>query len=81
MIAASYAGCNALLVGCMLAIAVASQGVQISIIMINSIDLSPNFAATIAAVTTSMSASNGLIVPVIVGFLTPNVSYAFNVVI
>lgn len=74
LIIASYAGCNALIVGCMFSIAVASQGVQVCNMMINMIDLTPNFTATIAGLLGATSSLGGFAVPVIVGYLTPHVS-------
>lgn len=43
-------------------------------IMINMIDLSPNYTATIAGLVGAISSLGGFAVPVIVGFLTPHVS-------
>lgn len=73
MIAASYAGCNALVVGCLFAVAVASQGVQISNLVINVMDLSPNYTATISGMIGAIGSTLGILAPVIVGFLTPHV--------
>lgn len=74
VLAAAYAGCNPMVIGLLFAISVGAQGVQISTMLINMIDVSPNYAASVSGVCSMQAGLMGLIVPVIIGFLTPNVS-------
>lgn len=73
MLAAAYAGCNTLIVGLFFALSVGAQGIQTSCLLINPIDISPNYAATLTGLISGTGALMGLFVPVIIGFLTPNV--------
>lgn len=73
IIAASYAGCNAMLVGLFFTIAVGAQGFHTASTMINPMDLSPNYAGTITGIANGISSCTGIIVPSIIGILTPKV--------
>lgn len=74
IIAASYAGCNALLVGLFFTIAAGVHGLPAASVVINPIDLSPNYAGTIVGLSNGISSAAGIVVPSIIGLLTPNVS-------
>lgn len=76
VIAAAYAGCDAMLVGAFFALAVGAQGLQTSSIMVNPLDLSPNYSGMITGITGAISCCMGVLVPVIIGILAPNVSHA-----
>lgn len=73
VIAASYAGCDAILVGLFFTIAVGAQGLHTSSTMINAMDLSPNYAGTITGISNGISSCTGIVVPWIIGVMTPNV--------
>lgn len=78
VLAAAYAGCNALIVGVFFALSVGAQGVQTSCLLINPIDISPNYAATVTGFISGMGSSMGLLVPVMISFITPNVCCLSN---
>ena len=42
---------------------------------VNPLDLSPNYAGTLMAVTNGIGALTGILGPYLVGVLTPNVSF------
>lgn len=42
---------------------------------VNPLDLSPNYAGTLMAITNGIGAITGIIAPYVVGVMTPNVSY------
>lgn len=73
LLAASYAGCNAELVALFFAISVGGMGLQSSSTMVNAMDLSPNFAASIMAIVNGIGSLAGIAVPWVIGLLTPNV--------
>lgn len=74
LLAAGYAGCDPMLVGFFFMIAVASRGFLTSSTLLNPIDLSPNYAATIAAISNGCGSVLGFLVPLLVAWVTPNVS-------
>lgn len=74
VLGAAYAGCDPLMVGTLFAIAVGADGLEPSSIMINPLDLSPNFSGMICGITGSISCIMGIAVPVVISFLTPHVS-------
>lgn len=71
--AAAYAGCDPIIVGTFLTIAVGAQGLQTSGQFVNPIDLSPNYSGTVFALYNGIGCIFGVLVPVFVGLLTPNV--------
>lgn len=73
IMAASYAGCNAWLVTFFFTIAIGAQGFEIASNLINPMDLSPNYSGTIAGITNGIGSCTGIVVPWVVGLLTPNV--------
>ena len=74
IVAASYAGCNRLLVVFLFTIAMGIMGTFYPGMKVNPIDLSPNYAATLMAITNGIGAITGIIGPYVVGIMTPNVS-------
>lgn len=74
VIAATYAGCDALVVGIFFAVSVGATGLQTSSLYVNAIDLSPNYSGTICGFSSTFGALAGTLGPALVGFLTPNVS-------
>lgn len=73
MITAVHIGCDARLVGMFFLISVGIQGLIPCSSLVIPLDLSPNYAGSIAAFTNGIALSAGFIVPIIVGLLTPNV--------
>ena len=42
---------------------------------VNPLDLSPNYAGTLMAITNGIGAITGIITPIVIGALTPDVSH------
>lgn len=74
IIAASYAGCDRVLVVGMFSLAMGFMGTFYPGMKVNPLDLSPNYAGTLMAITNGIGAFAGILVPYIVGVMTPNVS-------
>lgn len=74
MLAASYAGCDKFFVVLWFILAIGFMGCYYSGLKVNSLDLSPNYAGSLAALTNGAGALTGIIAPVFVGKMTPNVS-------
>jgi ACS family sodium-dependent inorganic phosphate cotransporter len=72
IIAASYAGCDRLLVVGMFTVAMTMMGTAYPSIMVNPLDLSPNYAGTLMALTNGISALTGIASPYVIGIMTPN---------
>lgn len=73
IVGASYAGCNRALVVILFTVAMATMGAYYPGMKVNGIDLTPNYAGTLMAVTNGIGAVTGIIGPFLVGLLTPNV--------
>lgn len=73
VVAASYAGCNKLLVVVSFVLAMAFMGNYYPGMRVNVLDLSPNYAGTIIAITNGAGSLSGVIVPTFIGYMTPNV--------
>jgi MFS transporter, ACS family, solute carrier family 17 (sodium-dependent inorganic phosphate cotransporter), other len=71
-ILASYSGCNQLQAILFFSFASGFAGLDNS--RVNNMDLSPNYAPTIIAIVNSCGSIMGILAPMAVGFLTPNVS-------
>lgn len=71
---ASYAGCDRVLVVALFTLCMGFMGTFYPGMKVNPLDLSPNYAATIMAVTNGIGALTGALAPTIVGVMTPNVS-------
>ncbi|XP_037041617.1 putative inorganic phosphate cotransporter isoform X1 [Bradysia coprophila] len=69
---ASYVGCNEILAVTAFAISVASLGPKLVASNINPMDLSPNFASIIAALSVGTGSVCGIVAPTAVGLMTPN---------
>lgn len=72
LIAASYAGCNGFLVVTLLTIGLTLMGCSTFSILINSLDLGPNYAGTLMGLVNGVSTLSGIISPYVVGVITPN---------
>lgn len=53
------------------------MGTFYSGLKVNNLDLAPNYAGVIMAITNGVGGINGILAPYIVGVLTPNVSRSF----
>lgn len=73
-LAASYAGCDKVLVATLFAAGMAFMGFFYPSLKVNALDLSPNYAGTLMAIVNGIGAIAGIITPTLIGFLTPNVS-------
>lgn len=69
-IALSYIGCMRTLAIVLMTLAVTSVGGMFSGFLSNHIDIAPNFAGTLMAITNSCATIPGIIVPIFVGKLT-----------
>lgn len=74
MVAASYAGCDRLLLLNFFVVAVGIRGCLSSSLYVNPIDISPSYSGAIASVANGIGATIGVLVPYVIGVLTPNVS-------
>lgn len=74
ILAASYSGCDRLLVVAMFTLGMSFMGTFYSGIKANSLDIAPNYAGVVMAVANGLGGLTGVVGPYIVGLLTPNVS-------
>lgn len=72
--AASYAGCERGLVVALFTIAMGIMGTFYPGMKVNSLDLSPNYAGSLMALTNGIGAITGIVAPYVVGVMTPEVS-------
>ncbi|XP_030754260.1 putative inorganic phosphate cotransporter isoform X1 [Sitophilus oryzae] len=70
IMAASYAGCNTTLAVWMFTVAMGFMGTFYCGMKVNALDLSPNFAGIIMAITNGIGAGAGIITPYLTGALT-----------
>ncbi|XP_054284537.1 putative inorganic phosphate cotransporter isoform X1 [Macrosteles quadrilineatus] len=71
-LAASYAGCDKVMVATLFAIGMAFMGFFYPSLKVNALDLSPNYAGTLMAIVNGIGAIAGIITPTLIGYLTPN---------
>lgn len=74
MVAASYAGCNRLAVVVLFTICMGLMGTYYAGMKLGPLDMSPNYAGTLMAITNGIGAITGVVAPYLVGVMTPNVS-------
>lgn len=74
LVAASYAGCDRSLLLIFFILAVSARAFLSSGLYANPMDISPNYSGAIASVANGVGAFIGVIVPYVIGVLTPNVS-------
>ncbi|GAB0095292.1 putative inorganic phosphate cotransporter [Sergentomyia squamirostris] len=72
IVAASYAGCDRTLVVILFTIAMGIMGTFYPGMKVNPLDLSPNYAGTLMAITNGIGAITGILAPYVVGVMTPN---------
>lgn len=75
LVAASYAGCDKIMVVVLFTIAMGFMGTFYPGMKVNPLDLSPNYAGSLMAVTNGIGAITGVLAPYAVGVLTTNVSF------
>ncbi|KAL5279702.1 hypothetical protein ACFFRR_003980 [Megaselia abdita] len=80
MVAASYAGCDKTIVVVLFTICMGLMGAFYAGMKLNPLDLSPNYSATLMAITNGIGSITGIVTPYLVGALTPNVSIV-NIII
>lgn len=73
IVLASYAGCDRFLVVVWFTLAMGFMGTFYPGMKVNPLDLSPNYAGSLMAVTNGIGALTGVASPVFVGMMTPNV--------
>lgn len=73
IIGASYAGCDRVIVVVLFTLAMGFMGTFYPGMKVNPLDLSPNYAGILMAITNGIGAIAGIIVPYVVGVMTPNV--------
>lgn len=72
IVLASYAGCDRFLVVVWFTLAMGFMGTFYPGMKVNPLDLSPNYAGSLMAVTNGIGALTGVASPVFVGMMTPN---------
>ncbi|XP_046627283.1 putative inorganic phosphate cotransporter [Neodiprion virginianus] len=72
LVAASYGECNRVLVVILFIIGIGLMGPFYPGLMVNGVDLSPNYSGTLMAIMTAVGALAGILTPDVVGLLTPN---------
>lgn len=77
MLLASYADCDKTLVVIHFTISMGIMGTFYPGMKVNPLDLSPNYASTLMALTNGIGAVTGMITPTLVGLMTPNVRVGF----
>lgn len=68
----SYIGCERVVAVILMTLAVTSVGGMFSGFLSNHIDIAPNFAGTLMAITNTVATIPGIVVPIFVGKLTEN---------
>ncbi|XP_023247430.1 sialin-like [Copidosoma floridanum] len=76
VLGASYAECDQVMVVMMFVVGVTLLGASYPAIVVNSMDLSPNYSGTLMAIGNSFAALGGIFTPYVVGILTPNQTIA-----
>ncbi|SPP81431.1 putative inorganic phosphate cotransporter [Drosophila guanche] len=74
MVGASYAGCDRALVVVLFTICMGLMGAYYAGMKLSPLDMSPNYAGTLMAITNGIGAITGVITPYLVGVMTPNAS-------
>lgn len=73
VVAASYAGCDKLLVVLSFLLAMTFMGNYYPGMRVNVLDLSPNYAGTVISISNGVGSLSGVVVPTFIGIMTPNV--------
>lgn len=70
LVVATYVGCDKLMVALVMVIAMAMLGISIPSIVINSLDLSPNYAGMLMGLANGIATVPGIISPYLTGIIT-----------
>lgn len=81
MMGASYVGCNQIASVMLFTMMMGSMGTYYAGMKLNALDLSPNYSGTLMAIVNGIGSITGIVSPLVVGALTPNVSFNSIVVI
>uniref|UniRef100_A0A1B6C9M9 Major facilitator superfamily (MFS) profile domain-containing protein n=1 Tax=Clastoptera arizonana TaxID=38151 RepID=A0A1B6C9M9_9HEMI len=76
IIGASYAGCDREVVTALFTLGMGLMGFFYPSLKVNPLDLSPNYAGTVMALTNGIGAISGIITPYLVGLLIPDSTMA-----
>ncbi|XP_011506276.1 PREDICTED: sialin-like [Ceratosolen solmsi marchali] len=71
IVSAAYAGCDRVLGVSLFTLGVTFLGTGIPSLKVNALDLSPNYAGTVMAISNGAAACTGILTPYVVGVLTP----------
>ncbi|XP_023173368.1 putative inorganic phosphate cotransporter [Drosophila hydei] len=74
MVGASYAGCDRVIVVVLFTICMGLMGAYYAGMKLSPLDMSPNYAGTLMAITNGIGAITGVVTPYLVGVMTPNAS-------
>ncbi|KAH8413264.1 hypothetical protein KR009_009278, partial [Drosophila setifemur] len=74
IVAASYAGCDRILVVILFTIAMGLMGTYYGGMKLSPLDMSPNYSGILMAITNGIGAITGVLAPYAVGLMTPNAS-------
>lgn len=78
LLGVSYVGCNRIMAVILMTIGVTCIGGMYCGFLANHIDIAPNYAGTLVALTNTFATIPGFVVPIFVGKLTHgNVSFTF----
>lgn len=72
MVAASYAKCDRLLVVVLFTLCMGFMGTYYAGMKLSPLDMSPNYAGTLMAITNGIGSITGVVSPYLVGVMTPN---------
>lgn len=81
VLAATYSGCDLTLVGISFIVAVGALGIISASLILNPMDLSTNYAGTLSGIMGTFGCLMGVVVPIAVSQMTPNVSYTYNYIL
>lgn len=75
MMAASYVGCNKIAAVMFFVLMMGSMGTYYAGMKLNPLDLTPNYSGTLMAIVNGIGTICGVVAPLVVGALTPHVSF------
>lgn len=81
MVGASYAGCDKITVVILFTLAMGFMGTFYAGQKANSLDLAPNYAGVLMALTNGVGSISGMVGPYIVGVITTNVGFFICIII
>lgn len=75
VLAATYSGCDLTMVGISFIVAVGALGIISASLILNPMDLTSNYAGTLSGIMGTFGCLMGIVVPIAVSQMTPNVCY------